>query len=187
MTSRRLSIVTLVSVAVLSGLLWLSFQRFNEPVGTARATPSPAAASPALSAAPAATPLEPVPTIRCTPETGPLTGMLASDPCPSAIVAVEAATAGIGVPMERIVIEPGPFYCNEVWPGVGSPRACSMFAIRPGQYMHAWVRFVESERIAAVMLGLDLPENVNEPGATRPPWSTTVVAVEVPPDGWVMP
>jgi hypothetical protein len=37
------------------------------------------------------------------------------------------------------------------------------------------------------MLGLDLPEKQREPGATRPPWLTTLVAVEVPPDGWVMP
>ena len=53
--------------------------------------------------------------------------------------------------------------------------------------MHAWVSFVGSVDMAAVMLGLDLPADVEDPVATRPPWNATVVTVETPPDGWVMP
>jgi hypothetical protein len=55
-----------------------------------------------------------------------------------------------------------------------------------GQFMHAWVTFTGTDRAAAVMLGLDLPDRLDEPGATRPPWVTTLVAFEVPPAGWVM-
>lgn len=113
--------------------------------------------------------------------------MLASDPCPEAIVAVQLAVAPVRLPSERIVIEPGPFYCDVIWPGVGSPRTCSGYAARPGQFMHAWISFRGSAVVAAVMLGLNLPEDLEAPGATRPPWHATLVAVEVPPAGWAMP
>jgi hypothetical protein len=177
MATRRLSIVTWLSIGVLAALLWLTWQGRNQPVVTTDASPT-AAAEPLT---------QPAPSVRCTPDPGPLQPMLSSDPCPAAVAAVELAVRDLRMPLERIVIEPGPFFCNEIWPGVGSPRLCSMFGIQPGQWMHAWVRFADSDRIAAVMLGLDLPEKQREPGATRPPWLTTLVAVEVPPDGWVMP
>ena len=41
--------------------------------------------------------------------------------------------------------------------------------------------------VGAFAAWLNLPDDLDEPGATRPPWSTTLVTVEVPPDGWVMP
>jgi hypothetical protein len=132
-------------------------------------------------------PTEAGPAITCTREATPLPSMLSSDPCPDAVLAVQLAVAPVRLPIERIVIEPGPFYCNVIWPGVGSPVACFGFTVQPGQYMHAWVRFRDTDRVAAVMLGLNLPDEQGEPGATRPPWHATLVAVEVPPSGWVMP
>lgn len=132
-------------------------------------------------------PTVPAATIRCTREPGPLPRALASDPCPDAIVAVTLAVAPVRLPISRIVIEPGPFYCDVIWPGVGSPRVCYGPFVRPGQFMHAWVSFRGSEDVAAVMLGLDLPDDLEAPGATRPPWHATLVTVEVPPAGWVMP
>jgi hypothetical protein len=125
--------------------------------------------------------------VRCTPETGSLPALLASDPCPSADLAVELAVAPVRLPIERVVIEPGPFFCDVIWPGVGSPRICRGAAVLAGQFMHAWVSFVGSDKVAAVMLGLDLPDDLDAPGATRPPWHATLVATEVPPAGWVMP
>jgi hypothetical protein len=53
--------------------------------------------------------------------------------------------------------------------------------------MHAWVAFRDTHEVAVVMLGLDLPDLSATPRPTRPPWSTTVVTVEIPPTGWVMP
>jgi hypothetical protein len=177
MATRRLSIATWLSIGLLAIVLWLTWQGRNNPVVTADGSPTQARETSAQRG----------PSVRCTPEPGRLPSMLSSDPCPAAVAAVEQAVRDVRIPLERIVIEPGPFYCNEIWPGIGSPRFCSMFSIQPGQWMHAWVRFTDSDRIGAVMLGLDLPDNQEEPGATRPPWLTTLVAVEVPPDGWVMP
>ena len=57
----------------------------------------------------------------------------------------------------------------------------------PGQYMHAWVRFLGSEQVAAVMLGRDLPADLRVPAASPLPWNATLVTVEVPPAAWVMP
>lgn len=125
--------------------------------------------------------------IDCRHDLGPMPQYLAGDPCPSAIVAVELAVAAVRLPIGRIVIEPGPLFCDVTWEGYGSPAACFGPLVRPGQYMHAYVRFVGSEAVAVVMLGLDLPADDNDPFATRPPWQTTLVAVEAPPTGWVMP
>lgn len=191
MTSGRVRIIMVVALAVLGVLLAASYLDFKATVDTANATATPGAVpSPGSVHAPAAmtpTAVAPGPSVECTPEQGALTPIVSSDPCPTAVAAVIAAVADIRLPLERIVVEPGPFYCNVIWPGAGSLRVCSMFSIQPGQWMHAWVRFADSDNIAAVMLGLDLPENQYEPGATRPPWNTTLVAVEVPPAGWVMP
>jgi hypothetical protein len=125
--------------------------------------------------------------VSCTQDSGPLPPALATDPCPDAVFAVELAVAPVRLPIERIVIEPGPFYCDVIWPGVGTPRVCAGVSVRPGQFMHAWASFVGSREVAAVALGLDLPDDINAPGATRPPWNATLVAVETPPAGWVMP
>ena len=125
--------------------------------------------------------------VECAAETGPLPSALASDPCPGAILAVDLAVAPVRLPIDRMVIEPGPFYCDVVWPGVGSMPPCYVPNVRPGQFMHAWVSFVHSSNVAAVMLGLDLPDDLDAPGATAPPWNATLVTVEIPPDGWVMP
>jgi len=163
------------------------------PMGSPEATPArPGGPEPTSGPSPVApsqaapSPAAPSPVVRCTAEPGPLPPVLAGDPCPDAELAVVAAVAPVG-PIARMVIEPGPFYCNVVWPGVATPVVCSMFSIAPGQYMHAWVAFDGSDEIAAVMLGLNLPDNLFAPGATRPPWSATLVVVEVPPAAWVMP
>jgi hypothetical protein len=132
-------------------------------------------------------PTEPGLSISCAGETVPLPSMLASDPCPDAILAVQLAVAPVRLPIERIVITPGPFYCDVIWPGAASIYPCAVPIFPPGQYMHAWASFRGTDEIAAVMLGLDLPDDPGAPGATRPPWSWTLVAVEVPPTGWVMP
>lgn len=113
--------------------------------------------------------------------------LLATDPCPSAIVAVQLAVAPVRRPIERIVIEPGPFFCGVLWIGAQSMPPCYEPPVGPGQYMHAWVWFRASAEVAAVALGLDL-EDDNAPTATgRPAWHTTVLAVEIPPTRWVMP
>lgn len=123
----------------------------------------------------------------CRAEALPLPSSLSGDPCPSATVAVEVAVVPVGLPIDRIAIEPGPFYCDIVWPGVQMPAACYGAPVRPGQFMHAWVSFADSGKVAVVALGLDLPVNLDVPGAARPPWNATLVGVEVPPPGWVMP
>lgn len=172
--------IALTVLVVLGGLALAS-----RPAPTATAPPTATAAP--STASPSAAPSMPAMTVLCTREPWSPGGILASDPCPSAVVAVQLAVAPVRLPIERIVIEPGPFYCDVIWPGVGSPRVCAGYGVRPGQYMHAWASFRGSDEVAAVMLGLDLPDNLNEPGATRPPWHATLVTVEVPPAGWVMP
>jgi hypothetical protein len=122
--------------------------------------------------------------IACSPDTHAPAGL--GDPCPEAIVAVELAVAPVRLAIRRVVIEPGPFYCNDVWPGAGSEAACYGPFVRPGQYMHAWVTFNGSDEVAAVMLGRDFPAEQASPEPTVGPWSATLVTVEVPPDNWVM-
>lgn len=134
---------------------------------------------------PSGTPM-PTATVACAEESGPLAPGLSGPACRSAILAVELAVAPVRLPIDRIVIQPGPFFCDVIWPGVQSPSACVGMNVRPGQYMHAWASFAGSSKIAAVMLGLDLPGD-DTAAASRPPWSATLVAVENPPDGWVMP
>ena len=128
----------------------------------------------------------PEPRIDCHGDAEPLPSMLQTDPCPNAIVAVELAVAPVRLPIERIVLEPGPFYCDLIWPGGQSAGPCFGPMVRPGQYMHGWVWFRGSDKVAAVMLGLDLPDDLDQPGATRPPWHATLVATEVPPAGFVV-
>jgi hypothetical protein len=125
--------------------------------------------------------------ISCTPEPGTVQRALRGDPCPGAVTAVELAVAQVRLPIRRIVIEPGPFYCEVVWPGIASPPACFGPLVIPGQYMHAWVSFQGSGEVAAVMLGRDIPANLDLPAASPLPWIATLVTVEVPPPGWVTP
>jgi hypothetical protein len=147
-------------------------------------TPNPSTASPAPTVP--ALPSVPAISITCRAQSAPQPA-LGGDPCPGAITAVELVVAAVRLPVERIVIDPGPFYCDVIWPGVQTPPACFGTLVFPGQYMHGWVRFLRSEEIAVVMLGRDLPADLNVPAATPLPWMATLVAVEVPPAGWVMP
>ena len=147
-------------------------------------TPNPPIASPAPTLP--AVPSSPAISIKCRPESAPQPA-LGGDPCPGAISAVELAVAPVELPIERIVVEPGPFYCDVIWPGAMTAPACYGTLVIPGQYMHAWVRFVRSEEVAAVMLGRDLPADLSVPAPTPLPWLATLVAVELPPTGWVMP
>jgi hypothetical protein len=142
-----------------------------------RSAPGATAAGPIASARPFA----------CRGESLPLPSALVGDPCPSARMAVELAVAPVRLPIDRIAVEPGPFFCAVFWPGGGSMPPCYGPVVRPGQFMHAWVSFSNSQKVAVVVLGLDLPANLEVPGSTRPPWNATVLAVEVPPAGWVMP
>lgn len=167
-------------LVVLPILAWPAF--VNESSATPGPSPTPRST---LATGPSPTPL-PMMSVSCAGEPGPLPSFLADDPCPSAILAVQVAAAPVRLPIERIVIEPGPFWCDVIWPGVQSAAVCFGVMVRPGQYMHAWASFEGSPKIAVVMLGLDLPPD-GAPGATRPPWNATLVATEIPPDGWVMP
>jgi hypothetical protein len=146
-------------------------------VGLGPSAPGSTTADPRASARPVA----------CRGEPLPLPSALSGNPCPAARIAVELAVAPVRLPIDRIVIEPGPFYCAVFWPGGESMPPCYGPAGRPGQFMHAWVSFSGSEKVAVVMLGLDLPADLDLPGSTGPPWNATVLAVEVPPAGWVMP
>ncbi len=85
------------------------------------------------------------------------------------------------------MIESGPFTCDVIWPGVRSAPACFVPPVIPGQYMHAWVSFLRSDKVAAVMLGRDLPADLSVPASIPLPWNATLVKVEVPPPGWEMP
>ena len=109
------------------------------------------------------------------------------DPCASATVGVELAVAPVRLPIARVVIEPGPFFCDDVWPGAGTELPCYGPNVRPGQFMHAWVSFTQSAKVAAVMLGRDLPTDIDSPSPTPPSWTATLITVEVPPAGWSMP
>jgi hypothetical protein len=148
-------------------------------------SPSTLAPSPVPSPTPGPT-LEPV-DVRCTPESTTVPPALAGDPCPGGITAVELAVAPVRLPIDRVVIEPGPFFCDVIWPTASAPPACFGVSVVPGQFMHAWVSFQRSTEIAAVMLGRDVPRGLSSPPAVPLPWSATLVRVEVPPAGWVMP
>jgi len=172
---------------------WMSGVGPGPSEATGRPSSSPVVSSPPPSTPVVSTPgaasiapSAPVEAVDCRPDPGPLPSYLA-DPCPSAILAVELAVATVRLPIKEIVLEPGPLYCTVIWEGLGSPPICYGPMTRAGQYMHAYVSFVGSKKVAVVMLGLDLPVDDVAPDATRPPWNTTVVTVAIPPSGWVMP
>ncbi|HEY3336304.1 MAG TPA: hypothetical protein VGK16_13815 [Candidatus Limnocylindrales bacterium] len=135
------------------------------PTPTAAATPSPSAS------------------ISCVPEPAEVAPGGSGDPCPSALAAVEAVVAPLGLPVTKIYIQPGPFRCGLVWPGIQSPVVCFGQLIIPGASMHGWVAFAGSAKVAAVGLSRTPPARVFLGG----PWKAAVVAFTVPPDGWVMP
>jgi hypothetical protein len=142
---------------------------------------SPAAPSPSL---PTSKPAE---TAICAPETRPLPSAL-RDPCPSAIAAIRAVVEPLGQPIARIYLEPDPFECEVLWPGIMSPppQVCMSPLILPGRWMHGWVSFSGTDKVAAVELARDLPVSGAIPSPV-PPWKASVVAFIVPPAGWSMP
>jgi hypothetical protein len=150
-------------------------------------TPSPSTASPASSPSPASS-SSPAPAasalVTCLPETGPLPSGFGGDPCPSAIAAIRAVVAPLRLTIARLRIEPGPFECGDLWPGVGTPPACRPPVI-PGRDMHGWVSFVGTDRVAAVALVRQLPDGAL--ASTPGPWQATLLELEDPPGGWVMP
>jgi hypothetical protein len=148
--------------------------------GPTAPSPAPTSAEPTpLPASP--TPSVPVAVTSCQPDPN---AVPLGDPCPSAILAVRSAIAGLGLPT-TIVVQPGRFYCGVIWPGVGSPPAClGGPAIEPGREMRAWVAFAGSSKVAAVALLRDLAAS---PAASPGPWLTNVFAFQVPPEGWVLP
>jgi len=158
-------------IAVLVGTLAWACSPTQSPVPTTL----PATALPPSAAA----------DVSCTPDAQAPAYL--GDPCPAVTVAVELAVAPVRLPIARVVIEPGPFFCEDVWPGVGIVVPCYGPMVQPGQFMHAWVSFARSTQVAAVMIGRDLPTDVGSPPPTPPPWTATLVKVETPPAGWSMP
>jgi len=113
------------------------------------------------------------------------TGGVLADECPSAIVTFDAVAARLGS-IARIRIDPDPFQCGDLWPGVGSPPLCFGPMILPGRAMHGWASFVGTDKVAAIALGRSAigPYSV---GASFGPWQGSLEAFVVPPAGWVMP
>jgi hypothetical protein len=63
---------------------------------------------------------------------------------------------------------------------------CTGLLALPGRWMHGWVSFFGTDKVAAVSLALDLPVSGAIPSAV-PPWKADVVAFAIPPAGWSMP
>ena len=179
MTWRTTWILVAAAAITLGGAILLTAGPFRPPI---------ASAGPTVGATSVATPAATA-TVACAEEPGDLTLGLRRPACPTAILAVELAVAPVRLPIERIVIQPGPFFCDVLWPGpqTAKPGCRGGGAVQPGQFMHAWVAFRDSPKVAVVMLGLDLPDFTSSPRPTRPPWITTIVTTEIPPTGWVMP
>jgi hypothetical protein len=148
--------------------------------GPASPTPAPST-GPSTSAAPSG----PVARLTCTPDPNAFD---LGDPCPSALEAVERAVAPLGQAVSAIDIEPGPFLCDQLWPGVGRDQCFGTF-VRPGRFMHAWAEFMDSPRIAAISLARDGPTVPAASSASSAPsaWRATVEAYEIPPQGWAFP
>jgi hypothetical protein len=164
-------------------------------------TPPPSSAGASIAPAPApspspsptptvtATPVTAVPSqvgplVTCVPFTGPLRPGLDGDPCPSALKAIGATVGSLGFPVSRIFIEPGPFLCGvDLWPGVTSPPVCFGPFTEPGAWMHGWVAFLGTDKVAAVELSRLEPASASR----VPPWRSVLKAFAVPPSGWAMP
>ena len=172
----RALIPVLAALAVLTGCA--------APLPSATSSPSPRPAVTPVSS-PTPTP-QPTPAIACVREVIP---SASGDPCPSAIAAVEMTVATLGLPMSRMSLVGGPFICGGYWFGPGSAPACLMEPYLPGQWMHGWVAFVGSSKVAAVLLGHPEPD---VPCCGSPPpspwsWQATVSAFQVPPSSFVFP
>jgi hypothetical protein len=152
------------------------------PIPTASANRSPSGTPPPITPSPTATPL--TETVLCVPEAS-ATASTMVDPCPPAIAAVHNVIAPLGLPIARMVLQPQPFDCGDLWPGVGSPAICYGPFVMPGTTMHGWVSFTGSAKVAAVSLHLQ-PATGPSP-APSPMWVATIAAFQIPPAGWVMP
>ena len=145
--------------------------------------PSPTqTTSPSTSAAPSAAAS---PSITCISDQTDANGRPLADECPSAIVAVEALVGRLGS-LARIRIDPGPFECGNLWPGVGSPPQCFGPVVFPGLAMHGWARFQGTGKVAAIALQRSSLQR-SRVGPPFGPWQARIVTLVVPPAGWVMP
>jgi hypothetical protein len=144
--------------------------------------PSVTAPTSSPSPAPAESP-EPSPSITCVQEITAGPAIPLGEPCVSAIPAVRAVVAPLGLPIVRMYVEPGPFQCGVIWPGLQSMSVCAGIPVIPGAQMHGWVAFTGTAKVAAVSLFRAPPEGTTPSG----PWQATIVAFGVPPTGWMMP
>lgn len=129
------------------------------------------------------------PFINCVSDQTDATGGVLADECPTASVAVEALVARLGS-IARVRIDPGPFECGELWPGVGSPAVCFGAAIFPGLTMHGWASFLGTGKVAAIALqrsSLQRSPVGSRVGPPFGPWQASIAMYVVPPAGWVMP
>lgn len=158
------------------------------PTGILTGTPPPTSTTQPSSATLATSPSLAAELDTCLPATGTVPSGLQGDSCPSAIAAVRALVAPLGLPIAAIYLEPGPFPCGPtLWPVPGSPPpVCLGAIIVPGTSMHGWVTFVGSPKVAAVSLHRSLPEKLAT-SAPTPPWQASLSAFVVPPVGWEMP
>jgi hypothetical protein len=117
------------------------------------------------------------------------TGGVLADECPTAIVTLKTLAAQLGS-IVRIRIDPGPFECGELWPGVGSPPLCFGSAIFPGLTMHGWASFLGTSKVAAIALqrsSLQRSQVGPRVGPPFGPWQASIASFVVPPAGWLMP
>jgi hypothetical protein len=120
----------------------------------------------------------------CLADPRPLPSGLEGNPCPSAVSAVRALVATLGLTIEAIYLAPDLFMCGDPWLGAGPP--CPMPYVPPGTVMHGWVSFAASAKVAAVYLDRSLPKKLAT-SAPSPPWQARLAAFMVPPAGWEMP
>jgi hypothetical protein len=130
------------------------------------------------------------PSFICVPFADPLPSSLA-DPCPAVLALVQRVAAAGGLPVARILIEPG-FFCGDPWQVNGSPPPCSGPSGLDGIGMHGWVTFVGSDKVMAIMTSLQGGPTCIEKlcGSSLPSFPPTWVASVAdggPPAGWVMP
>ena len=180
--------VHLLALAAVAALV-VAVAACASPVPSPSASASPS--TPAASAPGKPAPVTPPPTTTPPAETDvcvaePMkTVYIGIDPCPPAIAAVRAVVAPLGLPVARMVLQPRPFDCGDLWPGIGSPMICAGVVVIPGTTMHGWVTFVGSDKVAAVSLRLQGATDPSPPPS--PVWVAQIVAFQVPPAGWAMP
>ena len=69
------------------------------------------------------------------------------DSRPSALAAVRAAVALLGLPIAEVYIQPGIFWCGVLWPRFQSMPPCAGISVVPGASMHGWVAFAGTARL----------------------------------------